>query len=57
MPASLDERYGSVVVNLAPHDLDRPTAEEIVQDVFVHVLQHSASTTTCSSTGVLFRSG
>jgi len=40
VPASLDERYGSVVVNLAPHDLDRPTAEEIVQDVFVHLLVH-----------------
>jgi hypothetical protein len=27
VPASLDERYGLVVLNLGPHDLDRPTAE------------------------------
>ena len=37
----LHERYGSLLTNLASRQLDRPSAEEIVQDVFVTVWQHA----------------
>jgi RNA polymerase sigma-70 factor, ECF subfamily len=37
----LQERYCSVLTNLASRQLDRPSAEEIVQDVFLTVWQHA----------------
>ena len=37
----LQERYGSVLTSLASRQLDRPSAEEIVQDVFLTVWQHA----------------
>jgi RNA polymerase sigma factor (sigma-70 family) len=37
----LHERYGPVLTNLAARQLDRPAAEEIVQDVFLTVWQHA----------------
>jgi len=40
---SLQERYGSVLTSLASRQLDRPSAEEIVQDVFLTVWQHAQS--------------
>ena len=39
--ASLQQRYGSLLTSLASRRLDRPSAEEIVQDVFLTVWQHS----------------
>ena len=39
----LQERYGSVLTSLASRQLDRPSAEEIVQDVFLTVWQHAQS--------------
>jgi RNA polymerase sigma-70 factor, ECF subfamily len=39
----LQERYGSVLTRLASRQLDRPSAEEIVQDVFLTVWQHAQS--------------
>ena len=39
--ASLQQRYGSLLASLASRRLDRPSAEEIVQDVFLTVWQHS----------------
>jgi len=39
----LQERYASVLMSLASRQLDRPSAEEIVQDVFVSVWQHAQS--------------
>jgi RNA polymerase sigma-70 factor, ECF subfamily len=39
----LQERYGSVLTSLASRQLDRPSAEEIVQDVFLSVWQHAQS--------------
>ena len=38
---SLQQRYASVLTNLASRQLDRPSAEEIVQDVFLTVWQHA----------------
>jgi len=37
----LHERYGSVLRSIASRQLDRPSAEEIVQDVFLTVWQHA----------------
>jgi RNA polymerase sigma-70 factor (ECF subfamily) len=37
----LQERYGSVLTSLVSRQLDRPAAEEIVQDVFLTVWQHA----------------
>ena len=37
----LHERYGPVLTSLAARQLDRPAAEEIVQDVFLTVWQHA----------------
>ena len=37
----LQKRYASVLTSLASRQLDRPSAEEIVQDVFVSVWQHA----------------
>jgi RNA polymerase sigma-70 factor, ECF subfamily len=37
----LQERYASVLTSLASRQLDRPSAEEIVQDVFLTVWQHA----------------
>src|SRR5207237_5795178 len=37
----LQERYASVLTSLASRQLDRPSAEEIVQDVFLSVWQHA----------------
>jgi RNA polymerase sigma-70 factor (ECF subfamily) len=37
----LQERYGSVLTSLASRQLDPPSAEEIVQDVFLTVWQHA----------------
>jgi len=37
----LQERYASVLTSLASRQLDRPSAEEIVQDVFLMVWQHA----------------
>jgi RNA polymerase sigma-70 factor, ECF subfamily len=45
-PEALDrlhERYGPVLTSLAARQLDRPAAEEIVQDVFLTVWQHAGS--------------
>src|ERR1051326_3633346 len=42
-PEFLEERYGSVLTSLASRQLDRPSAEEIVQDVFLTVWQHAQS--------------
>jgi RNA polymerase sigma-70 factor, ECF subfamily len=39
----LQERYASVLMSLASRQLDRPSAEEIVQDVFLSVWQHAQS--------------
>jgi RNA polymerase sigma factor (sigma-70 family) len=39
----LQERYGSVLTSLASRQLDRSSAEEIVQDVFLTVWQHARS--------------
>jgi RNA polymerase sigma-70 factor (ECF subfamily) len=39
----LQERYASVLTTLASRQLDRPSAEEIVQDVFLTVWQHARS--------------
>jgi RNA polymerase sigma-70 factor, ECF subfamily len=39
----LQERYASVLTNLASRQLDRPSAEEIAQDVFLTVWQHAQS--------------
>jgi RNA polymerase sigma-70 factor (ECF subfamily) len=39
----LQERYASVLTSLASRQLDRPSAEEIVQDVFLSVWQHAQS--------------
>ena len=39
----LHERYGPVLTSLAARQLDRPAAEEIVQDVFLTVWQHAGS--------------
>src|SRR4051812_23649708 len=39
--ALLQQRYGSLLTSLASRRLDRPSAEEIVQDVFLTVWQHS----------------
>jgi RNA polymerase sigma-70 factor, ECF subfamily len=43
----LQERYGSLLTNLASRQLDRPSAEEIVQDVFVTVWQHAGCFDPC----------
>jgi RNA polymerase sigma-70 factor (ECF subfamily) len=37
----LQERYGALLTRLAARQLDRPSAEEIVQDVFLTVWQHA----------------
>ena len=39
----LHERYGPVLTSLAARQLDRPAAEEIVQDVFLTVWQHAGN--------------
>ena len=39
----LQARYASVLTSLASRQLDRPSAEEIVQDVFLSVWQHAQS--------------
>jgi RNA polymerase sigma-70 factor (ECF subfamily) len=39
----LHKRYGPLLTTLAARQLDRPAAEEIVQDVFLSVWQHAAS--------------
>jgi RNA polymerase sigma-70 factor, ECF subfamily len=39
----LQERYAAVLTSLASRQLDRPSAEEIVQDVFLSVWQHAQS--------------
>jgi RNA polymerase sigma-70 factor, ECF subfamily len=39
--ATLQERYGSLLTSLVSGRLDRPSAEEIVQDVFLAVWQHA----------------
>jgi RNA polymerase sigma-70 factor, ECF subfamily len=39
----LQERYAPVLTSLASRQLDRPSAEEIVQDVFLSVWQHAQS--------------
>jgi RNA polymerase sigma-70 factor (ECF subfamily) len=39
--AALHDRYGRLLLNVAARHLDRPAAEEIVQDVFVAVWQHA----------------
>ena len=39
----LHARYGPLLTNLAARHLDRPAAEEIVQDVFLTVWQRAAS--------------
>lgn len=37
----LHQRYAPLIFNLASHSLDRPAAEEIVQDVFVALWRHA----------------
>src|ERR1700694_1046236 len=37
----LHERYGPVLTSLAARQLDRPAAEETVQDVFLTLWQHA----------------
>jgi RNA polymerase sigma factor (sigma-70 family) len=41
--ACLNERYSGLLLSLAARSLDRPTAEEIVQDVLLKVWQHAHS--------------